>query len=289
MSNKETESNDSIQYCSPNVKNGINLENHFTCFELNELVEIAKSYNKFIDKDNICNEKKCVTGEKININTKNKKQLWDDIYNRLQYLCRYEWCWLNLDFVNEINDEEMKEKILYFTFKPKMTETRYAWLSTKDINYVIQQYEKQHPYFKYIGAHPVDYFEITKWEISQFKTHDLIGIVFNLDTHDKSGSHWVGFMIDNINRTIEYFDSAGEPPTKHIKNFIKTLIKTKEFKHYKFKRNKKIHQKENSECGVYSINFIRERVNGKNFEEITDNIINDKIMNRMRDLFFRPI
>lgn len=287
MSNKEKEA---IQYCAPNVKSGIDINSHFTCFEIEELKEIAKTYNSFIKKDNICHSKKCVMGSKIDdIDTKNKKQLWMDIYDRLKYLCRYEWCWLNLDFINDIEDEEMINKLHYFTFKPKMTETRYAWLSTKDIDYVIKQYEKINNTFKYLGAHPADYFEITKWNNKQFKTHDLIGVIFNLDTHNQPGSHWVCLVIDNRLKTIEYFDSAGQAPETYIKEFIKKLMKSNEFKNYKFKRNKKVHQKENSECGVYCINFMIERLNGKSFEEISENVIGDSIMNKMRNIFFRPI
>lgn len=287
MSNKEI---DPIQYCAPNVNNGLDINSHYTCFDEDELREIAKTYNSFIQKDNICHLNKCVTGSTIeDIEKKDRKQLWKDIYERLMVLCRYEWCWLNLDFINEIEDENMRNKIHYFTFKPKMTETRYAWLSNKDIDYVIKQYEKTNKNFKYIGAHPSDYFEITEWNISQFKNPQLIGIVFNLDTHKESGSHWVCFVVDNANKTMEYFDSAGQAPTKYIKVFIKKLLKSKEFKDYTFKRNKKVHQKENSECGVYCINFMIERLNGKSFEEISDNIIGDNLMNNMRDLFFRPI
>lgn len=287
MSNKEI---NPIQYCAPNVNNGLDINSHFTCFELDELKEIAKTYNSFIEKGNICHLEKCITGYKItDIEKKDRKQLWNDIYERLMTLCRYEWCWLNLDFINEIEDDDMRNKIHYFTFKPKMTETRYSWLSNKDIDYVITQYEKTNPSFKYIGAHPSDYFEITKWNTNQFKSHDLIGIIFNLDIHTESGSHWVCFVIDNVKKTVEYFDSAGQAPTKYIKIFIKNLLKSKEFKGYSFKRNKKVHQKENSECGVYCINFMIERINGKSFDEISNNVISDRVMNRMRDLFFRPI
>lgn len=279
-----------IQYCAPNVVNGLDIESHFTCFELNELKEIASTYNSFITKNNICDEKKCILGNMIeNINNTDKKKLWNEIYDRLKYLCRYEWCWLNLDFINTIEDEEMRNKILYYTFKPKMTETRYSWLSNKDIDFVVKQYEKRNTNFKYIGAHPADYFDITKWDITDLQTKDLIGIVFNLDTHDQPGSHWVCLMIDNIKQTIEYFDSAGEAPTKYIKYFIKKLLKTKQFRDYTFKRNKKIHQKENSECGIYCLNYIIERLNGKSFDDISNNIIVDDLMNKMRDVFFRPI
>ena len=105
-----------IQYCAPNTSNGIDVQSHFTCFELAELQEIANGYNRYIQKESVCYKNKCIVGTEINdIFIKDKKTLWNDIYERLNYLCRYEWCWLNFDFIDYIEDQEMKEKIQYFT------------------------------------------------------------------------------------------------------------------------------------------------------------------------------
>ena len=52
--------------------------------------------------------------------------------------------------------------------------------------------------------------------------------------------------------------------------------------------NKIQHQFKNSECGVYSINFIIRLLNGKeNFDDITNNITNDDVMNSCRKHYFR--
>lgn len=48
------------------------------------------------------------------------------------------------------------------------------------------------------------------------------------------------------------------------------------------------HQRKNSECGVYSVNFIVERLNGKSFEDIVNNIVPDEEMNKKRKVYFRP-
>ena len=51
------------------------------------------------------------------------------------------------------------------------------------------------------------------------------------------------------------------------------------------------HQHENSECGVYSINFIVSMLknNGlkSNFFQICKDIIDDKTMNSFREIYFR--
>jgi len=56
----------------------------------------------------------------------------------------------------------------------------------------------------------------------------------------------------------------------------------------KVKFNTIQHQQKNSECGVYAINFIVERVNGKTFEDISKHIVRDDEMNTRRDKYFRP-
>jgi hypothetical protein len=47
-------------------------------------------------------------------------------------------------------------------------------------------------------------------------------------------------------------------------------------------------QFKNSECGVYSMHFIEEFLNGKEFEEIISNIIHDDKINKKRKVFYRP-
>lgn len=56
----------------------------------------------------------------------------------------------------------------------------------------------------------------------------------------------------------------------------------------KVKYNTIQHQKKDTECGVYALNFIIERLNGKTFEDIIENIISDEEINKKRDEFFSP-
>jgi hypothetical protein len=51
--------------------------------------------------------------------------------------------------------------------------------------------------------------------------------------------------------------------------------------------NKVRHQYDNSECGVYSINFILELLDGKSFKDITNNKTYDEEMNKNRKIYFR--
>ena len=56
---------------------------------------------------------------------------------------------------------------------------------------------------------------------------------------------------------------------------------------YDVRYNKKQHQFKNSECGVYSMNFIIRLLNGETFDNIIGNITKDEAMNECRQVYFR--
>ena len=53
--------------------------------------------------------------------------------------------------------------------------------------------------------------------------------------------------------------------------------------------NKTRYQFKNSECGVYSINFILQMLNGKSFDYIENNPIPDDDINMLRTQIFRNV
>jgi hypothetical protein len=269
--------------CAPSIDTA----STYTCFSKRELFEIAAAFNIFIQSHNICNSvtKACVPRTLIQLNGQTKKQLWQSIYDRLKVLCGNESCWTELKFIESIPDKYVRDRILYFTFKPKMTKSQYAWLSTEDINAVLQQYHYFNDSFKFFGALPSDFHTLMKFDYKEFTQYKMCAIVFNLDKHNESGSHWVAFVVDNLHQTIEYFDSIGNPPNKCIKQFIKNVHKT--LKGYSLKVNTIQHQKENSECGVYAIYYIIQRLLGSDFDTLTHNVISDSNMNRFREYIFR--
>ena len=290
-----------MSYCSPNV-NVTGIGNHYTCFDHDELKEIALALNIYIQKNKLCllesrkqdglvklKSKTCST-KIINISKKTKKQLWYSIYNRLEKICPYEYCWVDLEFINNIKDPYLRDKIRDFTFKPKIKDAN-SWLWTEDINRVLQQYQEIDKSFKFLGALPSDFYKLTKVNYKDICNYNKYSIVFNLDNHNQSGSHWVAFLIDNKNKTIEYYDSVGNLPNKNINAFIKRV---QNYLHknckatYEILYNKTKHQYENNECGMFAIHFIIKRLLGESFHKISKMVIKDKDMNRFRKIVFRP-
>ena len=298
--------------CAPSKKfsNG-------SCFSLETLKSIAENYNK----KNI---------NKININ-QSKEALVNDLENKLSDKCNEQTCWLRLDIVKELNNEDINTN----TFRPKGPGKKYEWLSTTHINDVIEQYHAVHKDFLFLGAVPSDFEEIPILGIDNMNFEDLekkgknkIGIVINLDEHWKDGSHWVGLYTDLKQNQIYFFDSVAKKPIKRIRKFINRLTKYLYKKKYnsqlhindiieKIKGNKKEdlsklvkenkqinnligggfdirynhiqHQFANSECGVYSINFIIRLVGGESFDSVINNITKDEEMNENRKIYFRNV
>lgn len=273
--------------CAPNILGSI--EDHWTCFTLDELREIALAFNIYIQRNKICgiidSNKVCIPEKLIKISNQTKRQLWTSIYRRLEPICKYEQCWVDLDFIKKIDDRYLQDKIRFFTFKPKMNGRLDSWLGTKDINAVLQQYQELDHDFKFLGALPSDFYKVTRVKWNDARKYKCLGIIFNLDDHTKSGSHWVAFFVDNVQKTIEYYDSVGSPPNKNIQTFINKIAKVLG-KRYIIKINKIQHQYKNSECGIYAIYYIIRRLFGNDFETLTSTIINDEEMKQFRKIIF---
>lgn len=230
--------------------------------------------------------------------------------------CSNQACWLRQSFIQEMNNDDIKK----YSLKPEGPSKKYDWLSTTNINEVIDQYQNIHKDFHFLGAVPYDFDDLPILGIRNLNFKDLeengktkIGIVFNLDTHDQTGSHWVALYADLKKNQIYFFDSFASAPGKRIKKFVSRIAKYlyerdfgKKLKLKKIlnhlKKNKKYetsslknmdlqynqiqHQFGNTECGVYSINFILRLVKGETFENITQTITKDKEMNQNRKKYF---
>jgi hypothetical protein len=276
--------------CAPNVHSS----DHYTCFEMEELVSIAKAYNTFIKKQNLCSGSACAIKRPIQgLSTLSRKQIWEEIYYRLLPLCKYEDCWIDLSVVKSIPDKSLRDKIRFFTFKPKLSGSRYGWLTTQDINQVLRQYAKAHrDRFYFLGTFPSDFYKLQI--VSQDYMQKLVGarpiagIVLNLDEHDKPGTHWVAIIIDNSAKQIEYFDSLGNPPTKTIALFLRKLKKHTKGR-YSVLHNPFVHQTDSAECGVYAMYFIIQRVLGTSFHDFVSTRKTDESMNKMRNILFRAL
>ena len=103
-----------------------------SCFDYESLVKIAETFNKKSLK-------------KIKI-PDNKKDLVKILDEKMKQKCDDQVCWLKQSFVKEIINDNLVN-----TFRPKGPEQKNAWLSTTNIDDVINQYHEKYPNFIYLG------------------------------------------------------------------------------------------------------------------------------------------
>ena len=115
-----------------------------------------------------------------------------------------------------------------------------------------------------------------------------IGIIFNLDTHTKPGSHWVAMYLDLKKHAVYYFDSYGDPIPTRIRKFYKTVREQgRAFgEDYRLIISKKRHQYSRSECGMYSMYFIVQMLLERPFSYFEKKKIRDKHMVWLRKKYF---
>ena len=261
-----------------------------SCFTLEALQKIASKWNETHPQ------------MKIDFTTiTTGKTLWKAIHNVMKYNCDNEICWLKQDFIK--NSYLQKELLKNFKpFMPKSwSENPREWLNTIDIRDVMNQYEIKYPEFEFIGPVPMDFDtkvgfgecvvdELCKINLTELmkKNKNKIGVIFNLDKHTQSGSHWVAMYCDINRGEICYWDSYGIKPNTEVVVLMNKLKEqaSKLNKNLEIKINKVRHQYKNSECGMYCIYFLTSLLDGKSFINVVQTIVDDDTMNNKRNKFY---
>ena len=208
-------------------------------------------------------------------------------------------------FVNALPIDDKKKKELIKTYlRPKQPDEWKSdpdmWLNSLDITHVMNQYEDAFPNFEFMGPYPIDFAAPDPYsgggkcliqEMCEIKTADAlangtqyIGIIYNLDPHFKSGSHWVAVYVDLVKHKTYYFDSYGMEPPGQIQKFMKWL--TTQDSQMKLFYNGRRFQYKNSECGMYSMYFIVRMLAGDDFQKFSRVAPPDSFMLELRNWFF---
>ena len=92
-------------------------------------------------------------------------------------------------------------------FKPKGPIDKDEWLSSLDLINVMEHYEKKYEDFEFIGPYPIDfkyiYEEFFNLNLKKLmKNKKKLGIVFNTDTSNGPGEHWISLFLDLDSNTI---------------------------------------------------------------------------------------
>lgn len=297
MSNKKLLPNVNIQEILPKDESAKKCAPHLeftngSCIPLELLIKMAEAYNKYHNQDLIKLDSKLDT-------------LYPDDYKKYllyEFKNRFEGDqkdWINSKYL-ELLDEETKDHLENKVFRPDGPQGQFEWLSTLDINQVLYQYEEKYKDFKFLGAVPIDFADLDYLPFKNLNFQDLenegicrIGVIFNTDKSYQSGKHWISLFCDFKKGQIYFSDSTGTRPPKEVNIFMKSLESYIQQKtnntNIDVRYNKTQHQKGNSECGVYSINFILRLLKGKSFDKITKKRLDDNQVNKCRIKYFGAV
>jgi Ulp1 protease family, C-terminal catalytic domain len=202
-------------------------------------------------------------------------------------------------------EQDEKERLQKEYLRPKQPDSWKSdndkWLDSININDVMSQYDQDIPDFKFLGPYPIDFAapdpyntSTKKCLISEICKLDLpalraagkkrIGIIYNLDPHNKSGSHWVATYIDLNKNHCYYFDSYGMEVPDQINKFMQWL--TIQEPRMKLAYNARRFQLRGSECGMYSMYFIIRMLMGEPFRQFCRRAPRDDVMLHLRGWLF---
>jgi hypothetical protein len=273
--------------CSPKNKTK---HKDYSCYSKDELYKIRDMWNaRHPDQK---------------IQTNDDKHIWQQLKEYYANICNKESCW-----VRQMTKNTKLEQELLASFAPEAPKewkkNPNEWLSSIDILAVMNQYEKKYNCFDFLGPSPIDYDthklhgecvweELCHFDLSKQinKGRFKFGIIFNLDPHYEGGSHWVSLFINVKNKTIFFFDSAGEKIPAQIEKFTNKVIEQgkqlTEPIHFKFDQNYPVeHQYGNTECGIYSIFFIIHMLEDKiTGHYLKTHILKDKYMEKFRKIYY---
>ncbi len=219
--------------------------------------------------------------------------------------CDSESCILTVrEIMDHLGGDMNKFKDSFRPMMPKKWVKDFnEWLTTSDIENVLNQYMDGDDSFYFYGAVPIDFSNCSVSNLCSIdlkkhldKGEDKIGIVFNTDPHTKSGQHWISMYLDLKGKSMQkhpcmyYFDSYGRKPPPEIKDLIEKILKQSEKYNLglKYLYNNEKYQKKESQCGVYSIHFVEQMLSGKSFHRILNHLSDHKMI-KYRNKYFIQI
>jgi hypothetical protein len=272
--------------CSPKKKEELNM---FSCYTDKTLFKLRDLWN--------------ARHPDALINSNNGEEIHSQLSKYMNQVCSTESCWLKQNFVDSKNVSTI-QKDSFAPLQPgDWKKNPDEWLTSMDIVNVMKQFENAYKCFEFIGPSPIDFdkkllFGECVWdELCKFSVKDQIkrgkfklGFIFNTDTHDKSGEHWISMFINIKKAHIYFFDSVGETAPKEVKVFVDRVIKQgKELGiHFKYDENHPVeHQYGETECGIYSLFFIVHMLQDKITEHYLEtHVLKDKFMSEFREKYF---
>jgi len=299
ITSNNTNTNEKLKFhasnCSPTSEMNNNNKD-YSCYSDEALTKMRDLWNK--------------RHPDVQIKQDEPSAIWTGLKEGMADVCDTEACWLRQQFMENNGDKELLN-YTFVPFSPKSWKKKpNEWLSSVDIEKVMQQYEKAYTCFVFLGPSPINFdkrvdagggggknkeqcvwddlcgFDLKK---QMEKSKNKIGMIFNTDPDYLPGSHWISLFINIKKKYIFFFNSTGEKAPKEIKELCDRIItQGKDLNiDLTFYENTLEHQKTNTECGMYSLHMIISLLTGKKMmEEFIDKRIPDKDVEALRQEYF---
>jgi len=198
------------------------------------------------------------------------------------------------------------------TFKHKGPRDVVKRLSNYDIDGVLSQWCLTNPNFYNWGFNMID-FDREGASLAKYSMLDILkgnaslnlgkyggvikrpcniaACVVNTDKYSGGGIHWFAVLCDCRTEpySVEYFNSSGNPPRFQIVDWMErtaALLKQTGKQVVQKTNTGSRHQYGNSECGLYSLFFIRHRLDGNPYDSFLEYAYKDNIMTEFRKYCF---
>jgi len=200
-------------------------------------------------------------------------------------------------FATTRGKSQVLTRVLQEYFKPTGPRDSADWLSDRDVDSALAGWTRAFPRFYHCPYAMMDFDKqetpfATVRLADVIHTMDTFGAIINTDVSTGPGEHWVAAFIDMRQPlcTVEYFDSVGAPPPKPIVAWmerrceeLRALGRTAEA----CVAANKQHQRSNTECGMYSLYYIRCRLEGQPVGMFAVGTVPDARMKAFRKHVFR--
>lgn len=107
--------------------------------------------------------------------------------------------------------------------------------------------------------------------IKDLKPSKNCSFIYNTDTSDGPGIHWVAVRVDDDSKSLEHFDPLGDHPNDVANKGLKSLMEKVNSPYmYKYKINTVKNQRDDTDtCGYQCVRFLKDREKGISFVKAT--------------------
>lgn len=276
---------------------------------LKEPSECENEESKFCSKpSDISLMKKFLEHKNIPLAKKTSDEEIIELLKNLLEVSKESKIWENNEFKDFVGEDRACQ-ILQERYNPKGPANSTELLDNFNIDEKLEQWSKRskelfNKKFYHVPFQMIDFQEkntdlanLSLWDLIQNK-YDCFGVVLNTDVSSGRGKHW--FCIygdldhDGTEKdpyTLEYFNSSGNPPMSQVEIWMQKVVHDLMRDHHKkcdiIRSAPKRIQKSHTECGVFSLMYIKSRLQGHPHNWFYTVKVNDQDMINLRKHLFR--